>query len=171
MIWQSPGLGKSGLCFMFYNMFSCEKGVYQNFDTLPLPTAKFGYARHRSSELDSLLSLARTVSLFICRRCLLSFVHRLSGAASKPTPGRQVDFRQVGLQSVLSRGIRELAEYSGRGSDPLAGWAIGQVRSRDIRADRSFSLSVVDYIVSGGKTLRLWPEMHSGFRRRSQRED
>ena len=90
-------------------------------------------------------------ALFICRHCLLSFVHRLSGAASKPTPGRQVDFRQVGLQSVLSRGIRELAEYSGRGSDPLAVRAVGQVRSRDIRADRSFSLSVVDYIVSEGE--------------------
>ena len=89
-------------------------------------------------------------ALFICRHCLLSFVHRHSGAASKPTPGRQVDFRQVGLQSVLWRGIRELAEYSGRGSDPLAGWAIGQVRSRDIRADRSFSLSIVANIVSGG---------------------
>lgn len=88
--------------------------------------------------------------LFICRRCLHSFVHRLSGAASKPTPWRQIDFRLVGLQSVLSRGIRELAEYSGRGSDPLALRAVGQVRSRDIRADRSFSLSVVEYIVLGG---------------------
>ena len=62
-----------------------------------------------------------------------TFVHRLSGAASKPTPGRQVDFRQVGLQLVLSRGIRELAKYSGRGSDPLAVRVVGQVRSRDIR--------------------------------------
>ena len=77
--------------------------------------------------------------LLICRLCLHSFVHRLSGAASKPKPRRQVDFRQVGLQSVLSRGIRELAEDMGRGSDPLAVRAVGQVRSRDIRADRSLT--------------------------------
>ena len=76
-------------------------------------------------------------ALFICRLRLHSFVHRLSGAASKPKPRRQVDFWQVGLQSVLSRGIRELAEDMGRGSDPLAVRAVGQVRSRDIRADRS----------------------------------
>ena len=67
----------------------------------------------------------------------LHICYRLSGAASKPTPGRQVDFRQVGLQLVLSRGIRELAKYSGRGSDPLAVRVVGQVRSRDIRVAMS----------------------------------
>ena len=28
---------------MFYNMFSCEKGVYQNFDTLPITYNRMWY--------------------------------------------------------------------------------------------------------------------------------